>query len=1599
MDTPHDASDPAASDLAAAGPARAETMLLPFARHMFAGGASDDLAPYGPRALADLAELALDYMRQRAPGERKVRLYDASGDSPESALRAVSILEAVNDDRPFLVDSIAALLAERGHDINLLLHPIYAVERDDGGRLVGFPDGGERRESLIHIHLPRIEDEEARRELVEAVIAVLEQVAAATDDWRAMRARLDEAVARYREAPLPAEELDEAIAFLEWLRDDNFTFLGVREFTYDADLNPRMTDEIGLGILSDPEVKVLRRGNELTTSSPAVRAFLAEPSPLFVTKANVRSAVHRRSYMDYVGVKRFEDDTLVGELRLVGLFTSSAYTRSVRYIPYLRRKVDTVLGKAGFAPNSHSGKALMNVLETYPRDELFQISAEELTPFAIAAMQLEERPRVRVLPRVDKFERYASVLVYVPRERFASDVRERIGDYLAEGFGGHVSAFYPQFLEGRMVRVHFIIGGLAAGAGRPGQAALEAGVRDIVTTWADRLSQALKGHADGAGLAARYANAFSAAYQHANGPEAAILDIAKAQTLDGPSDIAIDLHRTDAMAYGEVGLKIFHLDDPVPLSSRLPMLENMGLTAIAERTFELRRPDGDRPVWLHDILLKTETPIDLDTSKDRLEDMFLAAWDDRAVSDGFNALGLAGLAWREVALLRTLARYMAQGGSAFGLDYAAGVLGTHAEITRALFDLFTTRHDPAFAGDREASQAELVARINAGLADVTSIGEDQVLRRYREVIEASQRTNYFQRDEAGEPHAEIVVKIASPQLTWLPQPRPFVEAYLHAPSVEAVHLRGGKVARGGIRWSDRPQDFRTEVLGLAKAQQVKNAVIVPVGAKGGFVPRDADRSLGREAFQEAGITAYKRFVTRMLGITDNLDGDTVVPPENVVRHDGDDPYFVVAADKGTATFSDTANAISQAHGYWLDDAFASGGSAGYDHKAMGITARGGWESVKRHFAEADIDLDKPFTVVGVGDMSGDVFGNGMIYVPTIKLLAAFDHRDIFIDPDPDPVTSFAERERLFAMGRSSWKDYDESLISAGGGIFSRELKAIPLSDEMRALLDLEGESATPAEVMSAILKARADLLWFGGIGTYIRAGSESDGDVGDRANDAIRITGAQVRARVIGEGANLGLTQLGRIEAATDDREAGGEPGVRLNTDAIDNSGGVNSSDLEVNIKIGLQTPEREGRLTREDRNTLLKEMTEEVAALVLSNNARQALAISLVRRRAVSAWGDMARVMQKLEARDLLKREVEFLPSDSVIAERVKADVPVSRPEIAVILAYAKIALYDDLIASPVPDDPYLSRELQRYFPTAMQERFPEAIETHRLRREIIATMLANSIINRGGPALITQMADRTGASASDVAFAFALVRDAYGLQTLNGGIDALDTAIPGDLQIALYARVQDLLITEIAWFLRHGAGSAGAEGGLADKIARYEAGIAAYREALGEALDEDSLAAIRRTGADLAAQGVPDDLARMLAELPHMARATDVVLVADQAEVAVAKATRVYVEVGRHFHIDRLTEMAAALEPSEHYDRLAITRTRERLEEVQRRLTRAVLRNGEAASVATWAEDDRDAHRAREAVATIAAETTPTLAKVTVAAGFLADLAVSDA
>ncbi|HEY0440762.1 MAG TPA: NAD-glutamate dehydrogenase domain-containing protein, partial [Xanthobacteraceae bacterium] len=1077
-----------------------------FAGVLFGRAALEDLLRYQPKELAALAAAAWSALAQRRRGEPLVRLdHPDAGGMPR--LAGISVLQIVNDDMPFLLDSVLAELAEQGLEVHLVVHPILTVERDSAGRLLGLSGdqpaaAGAARESFIHIHLPRIEDEARRAALLQGLESVLNDVRLAVADWRAMIARVQEQIAllQQKPPPLPVDEIAEAIQLLQWLVDNNFTFLGLREYAFDEsdeEVEPRF--ESGLGILRQRNVRVLRRGGELVTMTPEIRAFLNEPKALIIAKANVRSRVHRRVYMDYVGIKRFDaGGNVVGELRVVGLFTSTAYTRSARSIPYLRRKVAGVLRRAGFDENSHSGKALANVLESYPRDDLFQIDEDTLYTFALAIMQLDERPRVRVLPRRDRFDRFVSVLVFVPRERFGSTVRIAIGNFLARVYNGRVSAFYPFFPEGPLVRVHFIIGRSGGETPNPDRAMLEAEVQAIVRTWADELEAALTlAHepARAQALLARYRDAFSQGYREAYPPAAAVADIRVIENLGSERPVDIDFYRRENDAANCASLKVWSAGRPIPLSERVPVLENMGFRVVDERTFQIE-PAGEekREIWLHDMLLERDdgATVDLEALAPRLKAAVLAVIGGEAENDGFNALVLAaGLPWREVALLRAIARFLRQARIAYSQDYLWTTLRKHAAVAAQVSALFQVKFDPRLDLDMEARgarQASLAKEIEAALQAVESLDEDTILRRFVNAMQAAVRSNFFQLEETGAAKPTIAIKYDSRKLDELPAPRPLYEVFVYSPRVEGVHLRFGKVARGGIRWSDRPQDFRTEILGLVKAQQVKNAVIVPVGAKGGFVPKRLAAGVPREVVQAEGVASYKLLVSSLLDLTDNLGPEGIIPPRDVVRHDGDDPYLVVAADKGTATFSDIANSISAEHAFWLGDAFASGGSAGYDHKGMGITARGAWESVARHFREMNVDIGKtPFTVAGVGDMSGDVFGNGMLREHTIRLLAAFDHRDIFIDPDPDAETSFAERARLFALPRSSWQDYDKGKISAGGGVYARSLKEITLSEAAQKLLGLPQPKATPHQVMRAILKLPVDLLWFGGIGTYVRA--------------------------------------------------------------------------------------------------------------------------------------------------------------------------------------------------------------------------------------------------------------------------------------------------------------------------------------------------------------------------------------------------------------------------------------------------------------------------------------------------------------------------------
>jgi glutamate dehydrogenase len=1574
-----------------------------FAELLFDHTNSEDLANYDAVSLAFLAEQAWEHVQHRTAGSADIRVINPI--MPDG--REISVLEVLNDNMPFLFDSTIAELAEQGIEVTLVAHPIIAVERGERGELLRFygealPEGARgERESLIHFHIARLDADADRQKLIEGLTKTLNDVRACVTDWRAMRAHVERAIKTFNShpPPLPVDEIAEASQFLEWLCADNFTFLGLREYRFspDTDASDDISTHEGLGILRDPDVKVLRRGTEMVVMTPEIREFMREPTALMVVKANVDSHVHRRIRMDYVGIKLYTPDGgLEGELRLVGLFTSGAYTRSVRQIPYVRHKVAQVLQRAGFDPDSHSGKAILHILEEYPRDELFQVDAETLYNFVMEILLLYERPRVRALARADKFERFVSIIVFIPREKYDTEVRTRVAAFLAEVYKGAPAASYASFPEGPLARIHYIIARFEGETPVIDRALLEVEISAIAATWGDKLRAALATSTDGVRarmLANRYARAFTGGYTEDYGASRAIADITIIETLTSAGPVAISVQpiegERDAMRFG---LKVFSYGAPLSLSYRVPVIENHGLRVVNERTYQIQ-PNGvpaPAPVWLHDMTIETNAgkPVVITAEfKHRLEASMMAVGRDQAESDGYNALILrTTLDWREVSTIRALSRYLRQIRSPFSQDYMWETLRNNAEITASIAALFRARFDPhlfATEAERSGRETTLLAEIEEQLTSVTSLDEDRILRRFTNLVQAAVRTNLWQTGEDGHPRPVISFKFEARKIEDLPAPRPLYEIFVYSPRVEGIHLRFGKVARGGLRWSDRPQDFRTEILGLVKAQQVKNAVIVPVGAKGGFVPKRLPPPSNREAWMAEGAEAYRIFIRALLELTDNLDGDSIVPPKNTVRHDGDDPYLVVAADKGTATFSDIANAISVEKGYWLGDAFASGGSQGYDHKKMGITARGAWEAVKRHFVELGTDIQTvPFTVAGVGDMSGDVFGNGMLLSPATRLVAAFDHRDIFIDPSPDPAISHAERLRLFNLVRSSWQDYDKSLISQGGGVFSRSLKAIPLAPEVRTLLDLDKLEATPFEVMMAILTARVDLLWFGGIGTYIRASGESDDQAGDRANDPIRVTGADIRARVIGEGANLGVTQRGRIEAA--------QKGIKLNNDAIDNSAGVNTSDVEVNIKIALARPEREGSLNPSDRNSLLAAMTDEVSTLVLRNNYLQTLALSLAEHKGVAETGFLVRLMQSLEQRDLLSRAVEFLPDDAAMTERTRRGQPLTRPELAVLLAYAKLTLYDDLLTTTVPDDPYLARELSQYFPREVQDKFPASVEAHRLRREIISTNLANAVINRGGPACVVRLIDETGADVSAIAMAFVAVDESYGLKRLNDAIAGLNTRIDGQLQLGLYAAVQDLLLSRMIWYLRNADFSAGLEA----VISRFGPCIREIAAGLDNSLPQDTQTGRSKRRQDLTDGGVPAELAGELADLDALVSSPDIVTVAERTNRAIGDAATTFFAVGANFGLDRIIAAARDVPANDFFERLAIDRAVDQIAAAERRMVADILAGHSGQQAAeTWLATHPKAARIRRSVEEIVTSGL-TLAKLMVAANLLGDL-----
>jgi glutamate dehydrogenase len=1559
---------------------------------LFGRASPDDMAAYDAETLAAAAVHALAELKARKSGTSRVTIADLA--SANGSL--VSVLCVTDRNMPFLYDSVMGEVTSRHRDLLLAVHPILVMAKGEEPALFD-PDEVSNpadRVSHIQLHLGHLTPEEAER-LVAGVETVLAQVHQAVEDWEPMTSLLGEATHELEQhaSANGNDDRDEALAFLRWLRADNFTFLGMREYGYSGDGETALLDRgsgKGLGILSDPSVRVLRQGDDAVVTTPEILAFLQGPDFLIVTKANTKSIVHRRAYMDYIGIKRFDaEGRVVGELRVVGLFTSTAYTRPAADIPLLRFKVRRVIEHFGFDPQGHSGKMLINTLESYPRDDLFQIDVEQLQAFCEQINELADRPRVRVLSRIDRFDRFVSIIVYVPREQYDSDVRERIGTYFKEIYEGRVSAYYPAFPAGGLARVHFIIGRSGGTTPRIAQNVLEDAVRDIVTRWSDRFH--LLARRDGVSLSA------TEGYQAAFSPKEAYADLPDIAAVRTDDPIRISFYErggaTASMDPGRLELKIFHADHAVSLSQRVPLLENLGFRVISEQTHDITVSDalGERLVVLHDMELihRDGKALDIGAMGPLLEEAFLAAWTGKTEDDAFNRLILlTGMNARDVTVLRAYARYLRQAGIAYSQGLIAETLNKYPAIAHDIFRLFAARMDPSL---EESEREEKAGGLQAGLEDalnaVPSLDEDRILRRMMNAVLSTLRTNYFQRDENGQPRVMLAMKFDPKMLDGLPEPRPFREIFVYGVEVEGVHLRFGKVARGGLRWSDRAQDYRTEVLGLVKAQQVKNAVIVPVGAKGGFFPKLLPAGGTRDEIFRVGTEAYKTYIRTMLSITDNIVDQQIVPPADTLRLDGDDPYFVVAADKGTATFSDTANGLAQDAGFWLDDAFASGGSAGYDHKKMGITARGAWETVKRHFREMNIDIQTtPFSVVGVGDMSGDVFGNGMLLSRKIRLIGAFDHRDIIIDPDPDIAASFAERERLFALPRSSWQDYERSVLSKGGMIISRAEKSVKLTPEATAAIGLDKSEASPFEIMTAILKARVDLLWFGGIGTYVRGPTESDVDVGDRANDPIRITADEVGASVIGEGANLGVTQRGRI--------AFGLNGGRCNSDAIDNSAGVNSSDVEVNIKIALASAMRDGRLTRDKRNTLLASMTDQVAALVLHNNYQQSLAISLTEMQGAANRTSLARLMTRLEAEGLLNRKVEVLPNDSALSERYQSGKALTRAEIGVLLSYAKIVLFDEIVSSDLPDDPYFHETLIGYFPGKMQKAHQGDIETHRLRREIIATLLCNDTINRGGPAFVSTMIDQTGFLPADVVKAAVLTRDGYNLTRLYDAIDALDTKVPGTVQNELYQDVGRIfaIVTERTLRTRASAGP------LGEAIGKLREALEKLTKAAHGAVPEEAVTEIEARAGALVEKGVPEALARDIAQLFLITLVPDIMQISSVAGTPLGRTAQSYFAVTQGLKVGRLLTSAERIATTDLYEAMALARSTSDIADARRAITIAALtkRKGETDPVLAW--QTGDAERFNRVVTQLAQMTEKgemTLAKITVAAGLLSDLA----
>ena len=1520
----------------------------PFLRHYYDFVDADDLQS---RAIADLYGAALAHWQtaQRfVPGSERLRVYNPILEQ-HGWHSDHTVIEIVNDDMPFLVDSVSMAVNRLGLALHSVVHPVFRIWRGADGSIVRVGQGAEdaadtqsQLASFIHFEVDRCGDAAKLDSLRDDIAKVLGDVRAAVEDWPKIVAIARGTIKDMKLRDTGVEGA-EARAFLEWMVDDHFTFLGQRDYelvSHDVGFGLRPLPDSGLGILRDALRPV---GAADVTPLPAAAAqIITGPSPIFLTKANSRATVHRPGYLDYVGIKLTgADGKIIGERRFIGLYTSTAYIVSASEIPIVRRKCANIVRRAGFLPKGHLAKSLVTVLETYPRDELFQAEEDQLYDIALGVLRLQEHQRTRLFVRRDRFDRFVSCLVFVPRDKYNTDLRRRIANLLMEAFNGASVEFTPLLSESTLARIHFVVHAEPGAMPDVDTRELEARLVQVTRRWQDDLADALIdafGEEQGNRLLQHYADSFPAGYRDDYPARTAVRDIELIERLQGSERIAMNLYRPIESGPRAFRFKVYRAGHPIALSRSLPMLEHLGVRVDEERPYLIEALNAT-PAWVHDfgLELADDAEFDIERVKNLFEDAFQQVWTGEIESDDFNRLVLrAQLAAREVTILRAYAKYLRQVGSTFSDAYIERALTGNPTIARKLVELFVARFDPSLGDTREQRVELLLKWIDSALDQVPNLDEDRILRQFLGVIKATQRTNYYRLDEQGRPRPYLSFKFNPAHVPGLPEPKPMFEIWVYAPRVEGVHLRGGRAARGGLRWSDWREDFRTEVLGLMKAQMVKNVVIVPVGSKGGFVVKNPPPPGDREAWMREGIACYQTFLRGLLDLTDNLAGTDIVPPPDVVRHDGDDPYLVVAADKGTATFSDYANAISQEYGFWLDDAFASGGSVGYDHKKMAITARGAWESVKRHFREMGVDTQTmDFTVVGIGDMSGDVFGNGMLLSPHIKLVAAFDHRHIFLDPNPDPGASLAERGRLFILERSSWADYDPTLISAGGGVFPRTAKTVPVSAAMQAILGINAAALPPNELIRAILQAPVDLLYNGGVGTYVKASRETHAQVGDRTNDALRVNGADLRCKVVAEGGNLGLTHLGRIEFAL--------RGGRINTDAIDNSAGVDCSDHEVNIKILLGLVVKDGEMTEKQRNAQLADMTDEVGLLVLQDNYYQTQALSIAGRYSIELFDAETRFMRWLERAGRLNRVIEFLPTDEEIAERQAAKQGLTSPERAVLLAYSKMWLYDALLESDMPEDPLVSSMLIDYFPKPLRHRFREPIQRHPLRREILATYLTNALVNRVGCEFVHRLMEETDAQPGEIVRACIMARDVFDLDDVWHSIDALDNRVADDVQARMFVEVARLVERTALWFLRQL--QSGAVVDVTDLLARCRDAaqrLASQWPALLPAADLEALMERQRILVDA---GVDSELAVRVASGEISAALLDIAEVAATCGKNLELVAGVYFALGTQLNYGWIAERANALPAPTHWDMLARAAALAELARLKRALTTSAL------------------------------------------------------